>query len=495
MFKKLRYLFFIIVAFHINSIAQIPANYQADYNNITNTGLNCYALKNDLSALITNGQTQLVYGQLDNTQIPATDTIQNDAGNGTIIWDLYANHFGGPQPYTFNSTQTYPGGFCGSNFPTTNGVCWNKEHTFPKSWFKLSGSAYQQPAESDLFIVRPTDGNLNSKRSNSIYSVVGSPTSTFPPSANTYPSVPIIDKYGASTYPSVIASNAVEPSNAIKGDLARAYFYIVTRYQSNLSNWVTLNQAATDIEIVVDGVTNSGTYPSLQLPYLKMLYQWHIADPVDAREIQRNNLVYEQQNNRNPFVDHPEYVALMFQCTGVLPVTLISFEGKLYNQSTLLQWYATQETTFKKYVIERSTDGNNFNEIDEVTGQNLAHYTYEDAKLPYSAVVYYRIKMVDIDGKFTYSKIIAILLDRTVISASIFPNPATNNIRILLSENLLLNSTLVITDAVGKMVKIETINASTSLINSNISTLSSGRYFVKIMNAKQLFNQSFVVVK
>ncbi len=174
--------------------------------------------------------------------------------------------------------------------------------------------------------------------------------------------------------------------------MARAYFYIVTRYQNNLANRITLNQAATDVEIVVDGVTNSGTYPSLQLPYLKMLYQWHVSDPVDAREIKRNNLVYIPQNNRNPFVDNPEYVALMFQCTGVIPVTLISFEGKLGNQFALLQWYATQETTFKKFVIERSTDGNNFNEIREVAGQNLAHYSYEGTKLSYRVVAYYRLK-------------------------------------------------------------------------------------------------------
>ncbi len=103
--------------------------------------------------------------------------------------------------------------------------------------------------------------------------------------------------------------------------------------------------------------------------------------------------------------------------------------------------------------------------------------------------------MIDIDGKFTYSKIVTILLDRYIISASIFSNPAVNNIRILFTENLLLNSTMIITDAVGKMLKIESINATASFINSNISSLSSGRYFVKIMNTRQLFNKSFIVVK
>ena len=359
------------------SMAQIPPGYYTPAN-----GLTCQPLKTALNNIITAGQVALSYGNLDNVQMPIVDTIRTDDGSTFMLWDIYSNNNSGPEPFMLNSSQSPTGGFCGGTTPGTEGICWNKEHTFPRSWFRLSGSSYEQPTEADLFLVRPTDAKINGRRANYPYSTVTSATYQFPTPGQyagyPIPPNPVLDKLGTSNATGVIIPIAFEPAAAVKGDIARSYFYILTRYQNELSNWMSLNTGS-GIEKVVDGANT--IYPSFNLPYLAMMYNWHIADPVDAKESRRNDLVYSQQSNRNPFIDHPEYVALTWQCTGVIPVTVTDFAGVKNNETILLKWYATRETTFRQFEIERSTDGNNFNNVGQVAGQNLADYSFVDNDL------------------------------------------------------------------------------------------------------------------
>ncbi|CAN5736922.1 hypothetical protein BH11BAC4_BH11BAC4_13860 [soil metagenome] len=470
----------------ISTAQNIPPGYYS-----AATGLSCGPLKTALSNIITAGQFTLSYGQLDNNQMPIVDTIRTDDGTGSMIWDIYSNNNTGPEPYFFNSTQTYPGGFCGATTPTIDGTCWNKEHTFPKAWF---ASAY--PAYADLYIVRPTDYRLNAKRVNAPYATVGSPTYQFP-TAGTYPVYPmppnpVLDKLGPSNATAVTIPVAWEPSDAVKGDLARGYFYILTRYENDLAGWVTANNG-TGIEKVVDAA--NPVYPSFNLAYLTMMFNWHIADPVDAKEINRNDLIYTQQNNRNPYIDHPEYVALAWQCTGVIPVTVTDFVAQKNNAAVLLKWYATFETSFKKFEIERSTDAANFNKIGEVEGRNLANYSFDDDNLPNRAIVYYRLKMIDIDGRFTYSKTIAIRLNNNFSNALVYPNPTAGKLTIKLLEELASNSVLQVTDITGRKVKEAHISGGRFSIELDVRALPEGRYFIRIFNSSQLINQSVIILK
>ena len=479
----------ILLAFTLSgffSFGQIPSGY---YN--AAAGQSCDNLKNALNVIITAGQVTLIYGQLDNIQMPIVDTIRTDDGTDYMIWDIYSNNNTGPEPYIFNSSQINPGGFCGSSTPTMDGTCWNKEHTFPKAWFS---SAY--PAYADLFIVRPTDYRLNAKRVNAPYATVSSPTYQFPVNgvypAYPIPPNPVLDKLGTSNAPGVTIPVAWEPSDAIKGDLARGYFYILTRYQTDLSTWITAN-TGTGIEKVVDA--SNTLYPSFNLPYLKMLYNWHLADPVDAKEINRNNLIYTQQGNRNPYIDHPEYVYEVWQCTAVIPVTIIDFIAQKNAESVFLKWYATHETNFKQFDIERSIDGTNFNKLGDIAGTNLAKYSFIDKNLPNCPIVYYRLKMIDIDAKFSYSKTIAARLNNNFSNALVYPNPTKGALTIKLLEALGSNSILQVTDVTGRKVKQLNISTGTLSINLDVNALTKGRYFIKIYNSTQLINQSFVIIK
>ncbi|MEO6490061.1 MAG: endonuclease [Ferruginibacter sp.] len=473
------------------TLAQIPAGY---YN--TTSGLACQPLKTALSNIITTGQVSLIYGQLDDIQMPVVDTIRSDDGATSIIWDIYSNNNSGPEPFVFNSTQIAAGGFCGASSAATEGFCWNKEHTFPRAWFQNMDGTYPSPTNADLFNVRPTDYKINSVRANNPYSTITSPSYIFP-TIGAFPGYPIppnpiLDKLGPSSASGVVIPIAFEPPNGVKGDLARGYFYMLTRYESQLASWILLH-TGNGIEKVVDGA--NAVYPSFQLPYLTMMYNWHIADPVDAREINRNNLIYTQQNNRNPYVDHPEYVALVWQCTGVIPVTLTSFTAEKRSGSILLRWNATYESSFKQFDIERSVDGTNFYKVAQVDGGNLASYSFEDHDYPNQSILYYRLKMIDIDVRFKNSNIIAVRLNDHFSNAVVYPNPTKDRLSIKLTEPLALNTVLVVTDLVGRIVKQETVNNGTLIILTDVSQLVSGRYFIKLVNESRLINQSFIIMR
>ena len=85
-----------------------------------------------------------------------------------------------------------------------------------------------------------------------------------------------------------------EPIDEYKGDVARAYFYMVTRYGNLMSGWGDF------------AVITNNAFPSLSNWAIATYLKWNDLDPVSPKEIERNNEIYKIQNNRNPFVDHPE---------------------------------------------------------------------------------------------------------------------------------------------------------------------------------------------
>lgn len=154
------------------------------------------------------------------------------------------------------------------------GDMYNREHSVPQSWFSGSG------IKSDIVHVLPTDGYVNNRRSNYPFGEVKNATYT---SKNGY------CKLGSCRTPGHTGT-VFEPADEIKGDIARIYFYMVTRYPDS-KNWghdVFANTAS--------GLTSWA---------LDMMMRWSREDPVDEREIARNNAVFEVQGNRNPFVDYP----------------------------------------------------------------------------------------------------------------------------------------------------------------------------------------------
>ncbi|NVD06843.1 endonuclease I [Vibrio sp. JPW-9-11-11] len=167
------------------------------------------------------------------------------------------------------------------------GDCYNREHSFPKSWF----GGKVEPMNSDGHHLYATDGFVNSKRSNWPFGEVGSASYI---SSNG-------SKLGSAASTLGYQGTVFEPIDEFKGDFARAYFYMATRYEDVIAGWEG-NSANSDA--VLDGTKTRVFEPWL----LTMLKRWHHADPVSQKERDRNQAVFDFQGNRNPFIDHPEYV-------------------------------------------------------------------------------------------------------------------------------------------------------------------------------------------
>lgn len=158
------------------------------------------------------------------------------------------------------------------------GDCYNREHSWPKSWW---GGSQSSDAYSDLFHVVPADGYVNNRRSNHPFAEVGTATYT---STNG-------SRVGTCSG-GIVSATCFEPNDGLKGDFARIYFYMAVRYEGELG--------CCD-EDAVDGADLDASTESL-------LRTWHAQDPVDQDERARNEAVFALQQSRNPFVDFPAWV-------------------------------------------------------------------------------------------------------------------------------------------------------------------------------------------
>ncbi len=441
------------------------------------TSLSCQPLKTALKTITGNGYVNIGYDGVYQAY-QYTDIHRNDANTANIIYDIYSDNPTGPEPYTY----TFGTNACGNY--NSEGDCYNREHSTPKSWFNDA-----LPMYADIQHLYPTDGYVNGKRSNFPYGEVTSVTYT---SQNG-------SKLGTGNNFGYTAT-VFEPINAYKGDLARTSLYMATRYEDEIisQNWAG-NSEASPLFLSTTDQPNAASR-RLQIYdtwYLKTIFKWIGQDPVSQKEIDRNNAIYYQsgQHNRNPFVDHPEYAALIWQCTGLLPVTITDFTATKFNESVILKWYATLETGFRRYDIERSTDGVSFNKIGDVPGQNLANYTFTDYNLPMASVVYYRLKMVDVDEQFQYSKVAVIRLNNNFSNAITYPNPTTGDLHVKLLQNLTSKSTLIVTDMSGRKVLQQIVATGQLNIPVDVRNLPAGRYFIRIFNEVQVINQSFVIIR
>ena len=264
--RRVHLLLLLVLLSSITLFGQAPAGYYDGANGKTGN-----ELKNALY-LIIKDHTALSYDALW-TAFQYTDKKTNGK-----VWDMYSDIPNGTPPYEFTFTSDQCGNYGGES------DCYNREHSFPKSWFSDATPMY-----SDLFHLYPTDGYVNGKRSNGPFGEVSSPSWT---SLNG-------SKVGSCSYPGY-SGTVFEPIDEYKGDFARSYFYMVTRYHNLVSGW------STDM---LDG----SQFPAFTTWAKNMLIEWHNQDPVSQKEIDRNNVIFDDyQHNRNPFIDNPDYVELIW---------------------------------------------------------------------------------------------------------------------------------------------------------------------------------------
>ena len=252
------------------------------YSNVNGSGSN---LLNSICSAISSPFNSIGYSSLKNNY-----AITDERDDG-YLFDIYSDNTN----YTLNDA--------GSS-ASTIGQGWNKEHTIPQSWW--GGGTSGQGC--DIIIVRLSDIHCNSVRGNLIYGEV-----------TTSKKNDIDDnKVGnCSNYTEIGVSSSTEvfePRDAIKGDMARTYFYAMARYlKSGSVNGPATKWTSGNGSSVFSASGNNG----FDSKYVNMLIRWHKEDPVDQREIARNYGVEYCQKNRNPFVDHPSWVDLIWGGTYV----------------------------------------------------------------------------------------------------------------------------------------------------------------------------------
>ena len=235
--------------------AQGPNNSGSYYQSAN--GLKGKALKTKLSSIISSGVNVISYSGLYDAY------RQTDTRSDNYVRDWYSN------------ITNYRHGIDNKGNYTKEGDMYNREHSVPQSWFGNGN------IKSDIVHVLPTDGYVNNRRSAYPFGEVNSATYT---SANGYCKLGSCKTQG-------YTGTVFEPNDEVKGDIARIYFYMITRYESSCGSW------GHDVF--------TSTYPGLTQWTLNMMMRWSKDDPVDDREVERNNAVYATQHNRNPFVDYP----------------------------------------------------------------------------------------------------------------------------------------------------------------------------------------------
>ncbi|RZT97438.1 endonuclease I [Ancylomarina subtilis] len=236
-----------------------PSAYNSYYKLID--GISSVDLKTDLHELID-----------DNKVLPYTSSSRID------VWDALMQTDEDPDNpnnvillYTGRSQAKYLKDYYGN----TDGDRWNREHVWAKSRGFGGYPDTSKPASTDIHHLRPVDRSVNTSRSTKYFDNGG-----------TIHSEATGCRYTSKTW---------EPRDAVKGDIARMMFYMAVRYEGENGN--------PDLELN-DNVSSSGPY----IGKLSTLIEWNKQDPVDAFEKKRNQTIFEIQGNRNPFIDHPEFV-------------------------------------------------------------------------------------------------------------------------------------------------------------------------------------------
>ena len=298
--------FYLLIAVFIANLvsAQIPAGY---YNGTD--GLTSFTLKTKLHEIIKTGHQDKGY----NWVVYATSDRDKYYENDNSVLDIYSEKPNGADPYNFTIGTNQCGNYTGE------ASCYNREHSIPKSTFNDA-----TPMHNDYHHLFPTDGYVNGRRGNWPYGEVANATWT---SQNG-------SKLGSSAL-SGYSGTVFEPIDEFKGDLARVYFYFATRYQDRITSFNYDMYDGTTTKVFAE-------------PFLSMLLKWHRNDPVSQKELDRNNAVYNYQKNRNPYVDNPNWVEVIWGNGGAAdtqspstPTNLAA--GTTTSSSVPLSWTASTD--------------------------------------------------------------------------------------------------------------------------------------------------------
>ena len=226
----------------------------------------------------------------------------------------------------------------------THNNSWNREHVWPKShgFPDEDDNAY-----TDVHNLKPSDRSVNSSRGTKDYDYGGS-------------------QHSEATE-CLTDSDSWEPSDSVKGDIARILFYMVVRYDPGYDH----DNNSFDLELV-DYTTPGNNDPILGK--LSSLIQWHIDDPVDDFEINRNEIIFGFQENRNPFIDHPNLVNFLWgESVGQIWNDSLSLINNSFQNIQIYQKENSGNIVFSQNISQALLS------LYSITGKKINEYILDDA--------------------------------------------------------------------------------------------------------------------
>ena len=173
--------------------------------------------------------------------------------------------------------------------------------------------------------------------------------------------------------------------------------------------------------------------------------------------------------------------------TGVLPLTLTKFTGLYLNGIAKLSWQTDYEQGIQLYEVERSTNAVDFKMAGKVTAvgnsSSIQTYSFDDAGIS-SKIIYYRLKIIENNGTFKYSKILVFRADKGITASTVSPNPFSNNIKFDFETEYAQKIVVNIFDLMGKKVKAATISAQKGTNTANVTELQllpAGTYIIEMI--------------
>ncbi len=411
----------------------VPSSYYTSANSLSGP-----ALKSALNNIIDN-HTTFPY----TVSSPSVDTwdilkeTDRDPNNPDNVILIYSG-------LSVNAAQEY-----------NNGNGWTREHV----WAKSRGNfGTIQGVGTDVHALRPLDAATNSARSNRWFNECTIP----------------YDAYG--NYTCGANEWSWEPRDAVKGDVARMIFYMAVRYEGE--------NGEPDLQVIDSIPTFNYTNDPVHAKLCTMM-AWHFADPVDAFEQNRNNIIYNNyQGNRNPFIDNPNYAWEIWgdQCS-TLPVVLTDFQAYTNRNSIQLNWTVATSENVSHYEIERSFQAIEWDYLgreEAINSTATQLYRFDDFA-PLQGSNYYRLKIIDEDGTYTYSPIRRASFNQE-IELSIYPNPSFGKFTLKLDNTSDQEIALEVFNALGQNIHNETFTANVPLEKRDLDLthLSKGQYSIRI---------------
>lgn len=301
--------------------AQIPSGYYDSADGLTGT-----SLKSALNDII-DGHTEYPYSSSGTDVWDILKVADRDPNDSTHVIGLYSG-------FSMDAAAEYDGG-----------AGWNREHVWAKSRGNFGTS---KGAGTDLHHLRAADVSTNSARNNRNFDEA--PTQYVDGSGN----------YSGTTDSYTSSVDWIwEPRDEVKGDVARMIFYMVVRYEGE--------NGEVDLELTDSLLSNTDQSPIHGKA--SVLIQWHEDDPVSSEEIARNDVIYGYQNNRNPFIDHPEYVCKVFESycdssssgsgsSGSGDLFISEYiEGSSYNKGLEIYNSTGSSVDLSDYSLKKQTNG------------------------------------------------------------------------------------------------------------------------------------------